>query len=64
MNVEQLQHYVEIFVAGAVCVGVFGTALETLGEKAGSPKLVRVGRALEDFAANIPRLLGREKPRA
>jgi len=61
---EQVQQYVEIVVAGAICVGAFGTALEALGDKVKSPKLVAVGRALEDFATNIPRLLGKEKPRS
>jgi hypothetical protein len=63
MTIEQVQQYVEVAVAGAVCVGLIGTAVEAFGEKAGFPKLVKVGRALEDFATNVPRLLGREKPR-
>jgi hypothetical protein len=61
---EQVQQAVEVFAAGALCVGAIGTALEELGERAKFPKLVALGRALEDFAANIPRLLGKEKPRA
>lgn len=64
MNVEQIGHYLEVFVAGALCVGAFGTALEAFGAAVKSTKLVSFGRALEDFAANIPRLLGKEKPRA
>jgi Ca2+/H+ antiporter len=65
---EQVEHAIEIFAAGALCVGAVGTAVETLGEKLGDklggPVLVKVGQALEDFAANIPRLLGKEKPRS
>lgn len=64
LSFDKVQEYFEIAVAGAVCVGLFGTAIEAFGAKVGSTKLVAVGRALEDFATNVPRLLGREKPRA
>lgn len=64
MSVEQIGHYVEIFVAGALCVGAFGTALEALGNAVKYPVLVKLGQTLEDFAANIPRLLGKENPRS
>jgi hypothetical protein len=67
---EEIELFLTVFVAGAVALGATGTAIESLGEQVSklSPNsgalLVKVGQALEDFATNIPRLLGREKPRA
>ena len=60
---DEIETYLTVFVASAVCVGACGTAIEALGDKLKMPAVVSFGRALEDFAANIPRLLGREKPR-
>lgn len=63
-TLAQIQHYAEIFAACAVSVGLLGTGIESLGTAVKSTKIVALGRVLEDFAANVPRLLGVEKPRA
>ena len=52
-----LEQFLEGAAAIAVAAGLFGTALEKIGEAAKKPWLVAIGQRLEALSIDVPKLL-------